>query len=209
MSRPITMRSGIDRTWWQLLALVVLSVAVLALAGCSGEEKKPAPKAEKAPAQATQASGGEGQLPPGHSPMDKMAEDIQKMSHSNIKTSKEVNISDEVRNTWTDVTLEITDYSSQATATVPFKVGSDVKLNDEGLRMRVDSFVPDYAIVENRIESRSNEPNNPAVLLEVISGEEVLTRGWVFRDLPEFNSFNDPRFGVKLLTPEAGGGAAE
>lgn len=174
---------------------------VVALAGCSGGEQKAAPKADTTAAKTETAAKPE--LPPGHTPMDKLASDIQKMSHGNIKTQKEVKLTQDVIDKWKEVQIEITDTSSNATASVTFEVGSTVKLNNEGLRLAVESFVPDYTIVENRIESRSNEANNPAVLVNLLDGDKSLTRGWVFRDYPEFNSFTDARFKLVLTSPAA------
>jgi len=198
------------------LFFAAFAVIILSLAGCGGGEKDSTPKAEKAakeaPAEAGEAAeaGGGEQVPEGHASMDQLAEEIQKASHANIKTRKEVNISDEVRDMWKEVELQITDNSSGQAAVVKFEVGSTVQLNDEGLKLHVDTFVPDYIIVENRIETRSNEAKNPAVLVELQDAAgETVTRGWVFRDLPEFNSFTDSRFDVVLVTPaaeEASGG---
>ena len=191
---------------------ILLAVGLMALAGCSGGEQKPAPKAaDQAPAatEAPAETAAKQELPPGHTPMDKFADDIQKMSHGNIKTQKEVKISQDVIDKWKEVQIEITDLQSNATANVTFAVGSTVKLNNEGLRLQVEHFVPDYTIVESRIESRSNEPNNPAVLVNLLDNEKSLTRGWVFRDYPEFNSFNDARFKLVLTSPAGKPAAAE
>lgn len=173
------------------LFLVTASAVILAFTGCSGEKKAQ----EAAPAQEQQA------LPEGHQPVEnKMQEDISKVQHANIKTQKTVALSDEVKAKWKEVRLELVDNASGAKDTVTIKVGGDVKLK-EGVRLKVDAIVPDYAIAENTIESRSNEANNPAVLLELVEGDKTVARGWVFRDYPEFNSYNDGKFTVKLLIP--------
>ncbi|MFQ5466317.1 MAG: hypothetical protein ACE5EI_10350 [Thermodesulfobacteriota bacterium] len=205
MTKEKTIPLYVKKLFAAALFAVIPAVLVLSLSGCGGGEKKPAPKAKAAPAatEAAPAESGAAKLPEGHAQIDKFAEDIQKMSHSNIKTSKELSLSDEVKAKWKDVTLDITDFASRQTASVKFEVGSTVKLNDEGARLHVVAFVPDYAIVEDRIESRSNEPVNPAVLIELLDGDKVVTRGWVFRDFPDFNSFNDQRFGVALAAPAA------
>ncbi len=174
------------------LFLVTASAVILAFTGCSGEKKQ---EQAAAPAQGQQQA-----LPEGHQPVDKTQEDISKVQHANIKTQKTVSLSDEVKAKWKEVRLELTDNASGAKDTVTIKVGGDVKLK-EGVRLKVDALVPDYAIAENTIESRSNEANNPAVLLELVEGDKTVARGWVFRDYPEFNSYNDGKFTVKLLIP--------
>lgn len=173
--------------------LVTASAVILAFTGCSGEKK--AQEAAPAPQEQSQQA-----MPQGHQPMDKTQEDISKVQHANIKTQKTVSLSDEVKAKWKEVKLELVDNASGAKETVTIKVGGDVKLK-EGVKLKVDALVPDYAIAENTIESRSNEARNPAVLLELVEGDKTVAKGWVFRDFPEFNSYNDGKFTVKLLVP--------
>lgn len=180
--------------------LILATVASLSLAGCGGEKKAEEKKAE-APAPATQAQAPQEGMPGAQHPaVDKTAEDIQKLAHSSIKTQKEVFLKEEVKAKWQEVKLELTEGKSKASQAVTAKVGSTVKL-DERFKLKVDAFVPDYAIAENRIESRSNEANNPAVLVELMEGDKTVAKGWIFKDFPEFNSYTDDRFPVKLLGP--------
>lgn len=182
--------------------VIAASISVLALSGCSGEKKSAPVKAAKEKPAATAGADSGGGMPANHAPVDKTAESIAKMSHGNIRTQKEVNISDEVKNAWKEVTLKITNNSSGESQTLPLEIGSTVTLNP-GIRLHIEAFVPDYAISENKIESRSNEPNNSAVLVDLIEGENVVARGWIFRDFPEFNSYTDQRYGLVLVAPEA------
>lgn len=179
------------------LFLVTASATILAFTGCSGEKKAEAPQPDQ---QAQQQQAQQQAMPQDHPPMDKTQEDISKVQHANIKTQKTVSLSDEVKAKWKEVRLELTDTSSNASDTVTVKVGGDVKLK-EGVKLKAVALVPDYAIADNTIESRSNEARNPAVLLEIVEGDKVTARGWVFRDFPEFNSYNDSRFAVKLVVP--------
>ncbi|MCC6503535.1 MAG: hypothetical protein IT362_10440 [Deltaproteobacteria bacterium] len=171
--------------------LVTASAVILAFTGCSGEKKA------EVPAQPEQ---GQQAMPEGHQPVDKTQEDISKVQHANIKTQKTVSLSNEVKAKWKEVKLELIDNATGAKEAVTIKVGGDVKLK-EGVRLKVDALVPDYAIAENTIESRSNEARNPAVLLELVEGDKTIARGWVFRDFPEFNSYNDGKFTVRLVVP--------
>jgi len=189
--------------------IVTASIALLTVAGCGGEKK--AQEAAQQPEQAQPAAGAQ-QLPEGHPPtapaMDQTQEQISKVQHANIKTQKTVALSDEVKKKWNEAKLEVIDAASGASQTISVKVGGDVKLK-EGVRLKVESLVPDYAIAENRIESRSNEANNPAVLIELSENGKSVARGWVFRDFPEFNSFQDARFPVRLVLGKPGQAAAK
>ncbi len=176
--------------------VLFLVVAALTLGGCGGEDKK-APVSKKAEAPA----GAEQELPSGHPSMNQARDDIAKASHSQIKTKKAVKVSDEVRKKWKSVTLEISDLSEKATKTVELKVGSTTQLTDDGYEIKVEILVPDYAINGDHIESRSNEPKNPAALIDLQKDGKVETRGWIFTQFPEFNSFNSNRFRFVLKAP--------
>jgi len=177
--------------------IIAASIALLVVAGCGGEKKgKPAPKE-------TASKAAEASLPAGHPGMDKAVESINKAQHANIKTAKKIKISDEVRAKWTGVGIRIIDNSTSASKTLKLGVGETVKLNDKGYKLRIVTLVPDYAVRGNNIESRSNDAKNPAVLVELIEGEKTLSRGWVFRDWADYNSFSDHRFNVVLESVEA------
>lgn len=176
--------------------LVLAGLMLVISTGCSGEKKK-APEPEPVPAPVVEAPAT---MPDGHPAVgdQKMTEAAQ-VSHANIKTQKEVKIAPEVKKKWTMAKLDITDASTKQAKTVTVAVGKAVQLNDAGLKIRLEVIVPDYAIAENRIESRSNEPKNPAALIEIIDGNKVVARGWVFKNFPEFNSYTDARFPVVLV----------
>ena len=175
--------------------LALLSVALISLTACSKEKKEPV-----APETTEQAAKTEA-LPEGHPPMDSAEEKMSMASHSAIQTQKEIRLSDEVKNKWNEVEVEITDNSAGRTEAAKLKVGTLVKLTQDGYSLGIDVFVPDYAIVEGRIETRSNEPRNPALLIVLMHNEETLSRGWVFKEYPEFNSYKDQRFQVVLKGP--------
>ncbi|GMR05343.1 MAG: hypothetical protein BMS9Abin24_149 [Thermodesulfobacteriota bacterium] len=179
--------------------LVLAGLMLVVFTGC-GNEKKSAPAPETAGAPAGEASMPEGHPPAGDPLMNEMAQ----VSHANIKTQKEVSIAPEVKKKWTMAKLSITDASTKRTETLTVAVGKAVQLNDAGLKLRLDVIVPDYAIAEDRIESRSNEDKNPAVLIELLDADKVVARGWVFRDFPEFNSYTDLRFPVVLVETGTG-----
>ena len=64
----------------------------------------------------------------------------------------------------------------------------------------VKAYVPDYALSEDAIVSRSNEPNNPAVQVDLLEGDKVVSSGWIFEKLPGFNSYGDDQVRSGTLT---------
>jgi hypothetical protein len=177
----------------------------MVVVGCSsGSKDEASAPAEGAPAETAADQGAEG-LPADHPAMpegmDKMAAAIQKASHANIKTQKEVVLTDEMKAKWNEVQIAITDNAKKRTEAITLKVGSRVKLTEEGYFLTIDAFVPDYAISESKIISRSDEPNNPAMLVSLHDNDTQITRGWVFKDFSEFNSYSNSRFELQLTGP--------
>ncbi len=177
--------------------LIMASVAILAVAGCGKKTQK-----EGAAQPAVSGPAGQGQLPEGHPSVGGApAGDMAKVAHSNIKSQKGVVLSEEVKAKWKEVKMEITDTATKSTEVLTLKVGETAPLKKDGFKLKVEAFVPDYAIVEDHIESRSNEPKNPAVLVELVEGDKTTARGWVFKDFPEFNSYNSDRIHLSLVSP--------
>ncbi len=174
--------------------LIMAGVAMLAVAGCSKKTKQ-----ESAEQPAAQSA-----MPEGHPAVGAPTPDMARLAHANIKADKKVVLPDEVKAKWNKVKMEISDASSKSSEVMTLKVGNTVPLKKDGLKLKVDAFVPDYRIVEDRIETRSNEPKNPAVFVELFDGDKLVAKGWVFKDFPEFNSFNNDRIHLTLVSPGLG-----
>lgn len=178
-------------------------------AGCGSEKKDEAakPSAETAP-ESPKGAPVAG-LPGGHPSVDKTAENISMATHSGIKTQKPVKISNAVKARWNEATLEISDSSSKKSETIRITVGSSVGLKNSKLKLKAETLVPDYVLSADMksIESRSNEAKNPAVLVSLLDGEKTVARGWIFRNLPQFNTFNNPKYSLRLVSPGEDGEA--
>jgi cytochrome c biogenesis protein len=91
--------------------------------------------------------------------------------------------------------------------TVSLKVGERVAVEGaEALHVAVRRFVPDFVIGDgNRVQSRSNEPGNPAALVEAWIGEERIFAGWVFAKFPDFGQGH----GAQASPGQKAGGQSE
>jgi cytochrome c biogenesis protein len=74
-----------------------------------------------------------------------------------------------------------------ARQTIRIKRGEIVSLGDEaGTEILVRQFIPDFVLGENnRPESRSLEPNNPAAYVEMRQEGKTVVEGWIFAMYPE------------------------
>jgi cytochrome c biogenesis protein len=58
---------------------------------------------------------------------------------------------------------------------------------DPETTVRLTAFVPDFVLDGNQIESRSDQPNNPAIQLSVDSQRSGETKVWLFPRFPKFS----------------------
>jgi cytochrome c biogenesis protein len=73
----------------------------------------------------------------------------------------------------------------EKTQELVLRAGETVQLDPE-TSVHVSQFVPDFILAGNRIQTRSNEPNNPAIQLCVESKKAGETKLWLFPRFPDF-----------------------
>jgi cytochrome c biogenesis protein len=71
---------------------------------------------------------------------------------------------------------------------IRLSIGEKVRLTDGRTEVTALRFVPDFVIAEgNRVATRSQQPNNPAVFLEIQRNGKVVFSGWIFAKYPDFS----------------------
>jgi cytochrome c biogenesis protein len=90
---------------------------------------------------------------------------------------------------------------------VSLTVGERVAVGDPDVtHLLVRRFVPDFVLGEgNQVRSRSEEPSNPAALVEAWQGEEKVFSGWIFAKYPDFGQGHGPGMKAQMKP----GGEAE
>jgi cytochrome c biogenesis protein len=86
--------------------------------------------------------------------------------------------------------------------TVSLRAGESAAVGDADVtRVAVREFVPDFVLGEgNKVQSRSQEPRNPAAYVEAWKGEERVFVSWVFAKYPDFGQgHNDARPAVSFV----------
>lgn len=193
-------------------AIVCASVIAIGLAGC-GKDKNEQKSASAQSYQSVAPAPAEGnKLPEGHPVLPPQADMTAKdaagvaatakaMHPSESKSDREVKLSKEVLDKWKEAKVEVTDVASKDKETLTIKVGSTVALKKAGFKLKLKALVPDYLIKDRQIESRSNEPKQPAILVELIEKDKTIASGWIFRNMPDFNSYKDARIAIVLTSP--------
>ena len=93
---------------------------------------------------------------------------------------------------------------SHAPATISLRPGEAVALGDTGTKVQLADFVPDFVLEGNQIGSRSNEPNNPAVHLDLAAADGTRSSVWFFPQSPQMNFPADAGVSFRLVKVEMG-----
>lgn len=180
-------------------AFITLVISIFLFSACGREDAEKVEVVEVAPS--TEVEVADEELPAGHPMVSKPDEELTTEKHPSSGGAKEVRISEEIKAMWKGVKLEVLDASSESKKVLTLEVGGTVPLEDTGFKLKLEVFVPDYAMFQDHIGSRSNEPNNAAIMVELFEGDKSVARGWVFKAFPDFNSYGHERFQLTLVEP--------
>lgn len=75
-------------------------------------------------------------------------------------------------------------------------------LGEQGATVALADFIPDYVLQGNQISSRSDEPRNPAIRLQVTRPGSQPTDAWVLPKAPESNPPNDTGINFRFVSVE-------
>lgn len=208
--------------------LVIAGLILFSIAGIGGCRQNPPPATDNPPASgqanATTAAvdklisnvqvKGDEQLPPGHPPLPAEApphptaqsdssppnfDQQLAAQHPKPEGMKKlaVTVPDSVKGKWELVTLAVT-ADGGAERQIKLAIGDMISLG-ENLQLRLVHYLPAYTSDLQAVTSSSSEPINPAVQIQAISNGQVRTEGWIFQNLPEFNSFKSKQVAVRLI----------
>ncbi len=99
------------------------------------------------------------------------------------------------------VKLNATRKAGSAIQTVALSVDKPVKL-DPDTTVRLVQFIPDFEIVGNQIQTRSQQLDNPAIQLSLEATDKPATKIWLFPRMPEFTHGNDSAYNFEVASLE-------
>jgi hypothetical protein len=123
--------------------------------------------------------------------------------HAKSGMKTRLNIPAEVKAKWKSTELSV------AGKDIPVRklqiaIGGETGIDKSGLTLRVLAYVPSFVSDAGTVTSASNNPENPAVLVQLVDKGQVLSEGWVFQNLPDFNTYANDKLQVKLLAASTG-----
>ncbi len=191
-------------------ALIAALLIAGSLAGCGKEEStvKKGGEGTKAPKRLEElAQEGGNKLPEGHPPVNNMppghppvdAKKELSAIHSGkamTKIDKPIHIPEEVQKTWKYAVVDIVDKTAnKVVKEEKVTKGADIKYG--GLEIKILYIVP-HLVLDNGYTSATNEPNNPAILVEVKEKGKVIYAGPIYQKFPTMYNINHPRYEIRL-----------
>jgi len=143
-----------------------------------------------------------GTVPPiaGNRTADVVHDTDFKHAKSGVKTR--LNIPADVKAKWKTVVLSV-DGKDITVRKLQIAVGGETGIDKSGLTVRVVAYVPAFRSDAGVVTSASNNPDNPAVLIQLVDKARVLSEGWVFQKLPDFNTYQSEKLHLQLLSASA------
>jgi hypothetical protein len=134
-------------------------------------------------------------LPPGH---PSVAQQPATTVHSSkvTKVNKPVNIPEEVEKTWKFAVLAIVEKGT-GKELLTKKVAKGDVLNYQGLEIKINHIVP-HLVLGDAFTSASNEPKNPAVLVQAKEKGKLIYEGPIYMKFPEWYNINHPKYELRL-----------
>lgn len=73
-------------------------------------------------------------------------------------------------------------------------------IKNTNYKIKVLYFIPDFALDENmQIFSKSEEPNNPAIFVQLMGEKEKTKEFWIFLKFPDFHKLKESPFDFRFL----------
>jgi len=187
---------------------VLVFCLMVGIIACSKQEKKEEGASKIEEKQEVMVEGEEKKLPEGHpavsgnkeSGVSSVEEPTRAAAGHPVgsEVKREVKVPNEVKTKWKSVNLKVRDMEKNSEELISVNIGKETSIKGGNFAVKVEAFLPDYTIYDTYISSKSNEPVNPPVLIELLQGGKSVAKGWVFTNLTAFNSYKHNRYEVVL-----------
>ncbi len=180
--------------------LFLSSALLFSLAACSDKKEEPIiPRTTTIPQQQPAQPEQPPKFPPSHPPTEKGAALMGGSPHGVAdKSGKKIVVPDAVKKNWSKVRLLLIDKSSGSKKDIIAPLGNELNIDGTSLKVKVGEFLPEFTMASGEITSRSNEPKQPAVRIEIYEQGRLLHKGWIFANLPDVHAFEHPKYSLLL-----------
>ena len=116
-----------------------------------------------------------------------------------VKKETTVVVPDFVKGKWKAVRIAVTEKKSNKEIVYTVPIGSSLAIPNTTLTIKVESFLPHFTMEGTTLTSLTNEPKNPAALVQITEGGRDIFKGWLFSLYPTTHAFQHPVYGFALV----------
>jgi cytochrome c biogenesis protein len=99
--------------------------------------------------------------------------------------------------------------SSEIIGTYDISIVHDVQVPNTQLTIKLADYVLDFVRDDSgNVSSRTDEPNNPAALIELYEGKDLKYKSWIFQKFPGFHAEKESEYSLKLVSTGASAGSS-
>ncbi len=114
------------------------------------------------------------------------------------KGETKVVVPDNVKAQWNAVVIGIEDKTANKTDDVTINLGGEYNIPNSNLKVKVGDYLPDFKMDGLTITSVTDQPNNPAVHVNVLEGDKEVFKGWLYSKFPSIHPFQHDKYGLTL-----------
>lgn len=165
----------------RIIVLIAVFALVFSVAACSKQDEAPitADKSGSSLPQGHPAAGGDAGGPI-------------------IAPVTQILVPEGVKGVWGSALIAFEDKSSGSSKDIKIPLNSEYTIEGSGLKLVVGDFLPDFRMDGSTITSSSPDPNNPAIQIKVVEGEEEIFSGWLYARFPAIHPFLHEKYGITL-----------
>lgn len=91
--------------------------------------------------------------------------------------------------------------SSEVIGTYNISIGHDIQVPNTQLTLKLADYVLDFVRDDSgNVSSRTNEPNNPAALVELYEGKDLKYKSWIFQKFPGFHAQKESEYSLNFVS---------
>lgn len=124
-------------------------------------------------------------------------------SKQNLRIAEAGELLPEVEKAYKGVVLSVANTKAGTNTEVEVPFGMDFKVEGTPLSVTVQSFFPDFTMVNNQVANKSMNESNPGSKVIIKKDGEVVFDSWLFQKFPDVHGFDDPDFKVIMVKPVA------
>lgn len=117
----------------------------------------------------------------------------------NLKVSKSDELLPEIASAYKGIVVSAADIKKGTNVEMEVPFGTETKINNTPLTIIVQSYFPDFTMVNGGVANKSMTENNPGAKVVIKKDGTMVFDGWLFQKFPGAHGFDDPDYNIIMI----------